>query len=126
MVHVDDVLALLEVGLGRGVLHVLDSLGLRKHVGEREEGRLQRGVGALAHADARREVDGVDHVELDVVVGDVALVLGRQMRLELVEIPLGVDEQRAARLDTRDDGESLGDVCGHVAGDEVCLRDVIR
>ena len=68
MVHVHDVLALLQVGLRGGVLHVLDGLLLGHDVGQREERRLQDGVGALAHADLAGQVDGVDGVELDVVL----------------------------------------------------------
>ena len=79
VVHVHNVLALLQVGVGGGVLHVLDGLGLRQDLCQREEGGLQDGVGALAHADLLGQVDGVDGVDLDVVLGDVALGSGIQM-----------------------------------------------
>ncbi|CAN3996216.1 Ribbon-helix-helix protein CopG domain-containing protein, partial [Dysosmobacter welbionis] len=48
VVHVHDVLALLQVGVGGGVLHVAHSLALRHDLSQREEGGLQDGVGALA------------------------------------------------------------------------------
>jgi hypothetical protein len=51
VVHVHDVLALLQVGLGGGVLHVLDGVLLGHDLGQGEESGLQDGVGALAHAD---------------------------------------------------------------------------
>ena len=38
VVHVHDVLALLQVGVGGGVLHILDGLGLGHHLGQGEEG----------------------------------------------------------------------------------------
>ena len=39
-----------------------------------EEGGLQDGVGALAHADLDSLIDSVDGVQLNVVVGNVLLV----------------------------------------------------
>ena len=52
VVHVDDLLALLAVGLGGGVLHILDGIIHGDDVGEFKEGGLQNGVGAAAQADA--------------------------------------------------------------------------
>ena len=125
VVHVHDVLALLQVGVGGSVLHVLDSLSLGHHLGQREEGRLQNGVGALAHADLGSQVDGVDGVDLDVVLGDVALGSSVQMVAQLLIAPLAVDEEGAAGLHITDDGEALGDVGRHMAGHKVGLVDVI-
>ena len=125
VVLIDHVLALLEVGVGGGVLHVLEGVLLGQDLGQREEGGLQDGVGALAHPHLDRQVDGVDGVELDVVLGDVALGLGVEVALELVHAPLAVDEQGAAGLDVLDDGEALDDVRGVVAGHEVGLVDVV-
>ena len=118
--------ALLGVGMLGGVLHVLDGVGLGHDLGEGEEGGLQDGVRALAHADLDGQIDGVDRVELDVVLRDVALRLGVQVVLQLGQIPLAVDEEHAARLDVVDDLEALGDVGRVVAGNEVGLVDVVR
>ena len=74
VVHIHHVLALLQVGVGGGVLHVADGLALGHDLGQLEEGGLEDGVGALAHADLDGQVDGVDGVDLDVVLGDVAPV----------------------------------------------------
>ena len=126
VVHVDDVLALLEVGVQGGVLHVLDGLGLGHDLRQGEEGALEDRVGALAHADLLGQVDGVDHVELDVVLGDVALGGGVEVMLKLREIPLAVHEEHAAGLDVAHDREALGDVGRDVAGHEVGLVDVVR
>ena len=58
-------------------------LGLGQDLGQSEEGGLQDGVGALAHADLLGQVDGVDGVDLDVVLGNVALGSGVQVVAEL-------------------------------------------
>ncbi len=125
VVHIDDVLALLHIGLRGRILHVLDGLVLRDDVRQREERRLQDGVRALAHADLAGKVDGVDGVELDAVVGDIALGLGVQMMLKLFRRPLAVDHERAARLHVVHHAEALGDVGRVVAGHEVGLVHVI-
>ena len=119
VVHIDDVLALLQVGVRRGILHVLDGLLLRHDLGEGEERGLKDGVVALAHADLDGEVDGVDGVELDVVPGDVALGVRLEVMVQLIEIPLAVDHEHAAGLDVVDHLEALDDVARVVAGDEV-------
>ena len=126
VVHVDHVLALLQVGVEGGVLHVLDRFRFGHDLREGEEGALQDRVGALAHADLLGKVDGVDHVELDVVLGNVALGGGVEVMRELLKAPLAVDQEHAVGLDVADDGEALGDVGGNVAGHEVGLVDVVR
>ena len=125
VVHVHDVLALLQVGVGGGVLHVADGLLLGHDLGQLEEGGLEDGVGALAHADLDGQVDGVDGVDLDVVLGDVALGHGGHMLVKLLVGPLAVDEEGAAVLHVPDHGETLDDVGGHVAGHEVGLVDIV-
>ena len=125
VVHIDDVLTLLQVGVRRGVLHVLDGLLLGHDLGEGEERGLKDGVVALAHADLDGEVDGVDGVELDVIPGDVALGVRLEVMVQLIEIPLAVDHEHAAGLDVVDHLEALDDVAGVVAGDEVGLVDVV-
>ena len=125
MVHIDDVLALLEVGVRRGVLHVLDGLLFGHDLRQGEERGLEDGVVALAHADLDGKVDGVDGVELDVVLGDVALGIRLEVMVQLIEIPLAVDHEHAAGLDVVDHLEALDDVAGVVAGDEVGLVDVV-
>ena len=126
VVHIDNVLTLLEVGCGGLFLHVADGVFLRNDLRQREECRLQNGVGALAHADLASEVDGVYHVKLDVVVCNVALGSSVKMMLKLCKIPLAVDEEHAAGLNVADDGEALGYVSGNMACNEVCLVDVVR
>ena len=126
VVHVDNVLTLLEVGCRGLFLHVADSVFLRNDLCQSEECRLQNGVGALAHADLACEVDGVYHVKLDVVVCNVALGSSVKMMLKLSKIPLAVYEEHAAGLNVADDGEALGYVCRNMACNEVGLVDVVR
>ncbi len=125
VVHFHHVLTLLGVGLGGGVLHVLDGLLLGHDLGQGEEGGLEDGVGTLAHADLGGQVDGVDGVQLDVVLGDIALGLGVEVVAQLVKIPLAVNHEHAAGLDVVDHLEALGDVGGVVAGHEVGFIDIV-
>ena len=126
VVHINDVLALLQVGLGSSVLHELNSLLARHYLSQCEECRLQNGVGALAHADLDSEVDCVDGVKLNVVLSNVALLGSCQMLAQLFRRPLAVDEEYAARLNVTHDREVLGDVGRVVACYEVSLVDVVR
>ena len=126
VVGVDDSLALLHVGLGGRVLHVLQGLLGGQDLGQGKEGGLQNGVRALAHADLGGQVDGVDEVDGDVVLGDVALGNGRHVLSELLVRPLAVDQEGAARLDVADHLEALDDVARVVAGDEVGLGHIVR
>ena len=126
VVHIDNVLALLEVGSGGLFLHIADGVFLRNDLCQREECRLQNGVGALAHTDLASEVDCVYHVKLDAVVCNVALGSSVKMMLKLCKIPLAVDEEHAAGLNVADDGEALGYVSRNMACNEVCLVDVVR
>ena len=126
VVHIHHVLALLQVrGLGL-LLHVADGVLLRHDLGQGEEGGLENGVVALAHADLDGQINGVDGVELDVILGDVALGIGLQVMVQLVHIPLAVDHEHAAGLHIVDHLKALGDIAGVVAGHEVGLVDIIR
>ena len=80
----------------------------------------------LAHADFTRLVDRVDGIELDVVLCNVLLDRVGQVMLQLLAVPLAVQQEDAARLDILNDLVALEDVCGNVAGNEVCLGDVVR
>ena len=126
VVHVNDILALLEVGVESGILHVADRLCLRQNLCEGEESRLENGVGALAHADLLGKVNSIDHVKLDIVVGNVALGSSIEMMLEFLEAPLAVDEEDAAGLYITGNGEALHDVGRNMAGNKVSLVDVVR
>ena len=124
-VHLDNSVALLAVALLGSGLHVLDGIVDGHDVGQLEEGRLQDGVGALAHADLDSLIDSVDGVQLNVVVGNVLLVGSIQMLIQLGIGPLAVDHKDAARLDILDHLHAHVDVSGVVAGHEVSLVDVV-
>ena len=126
MVHVNDILTLLEVGGSGLFLHVTDRIVLRNDLCQREERRLQNGVRTLAHAYLLGKVDSVYHVKLDVVLCDVALGGSVKMLGKLLKAPLAVYKEHAAGLDITDDGEVLCDVCRNMACNEVCLVYVVR
>ena len=125
VVHVHDVLALLQVG-GLGLLlHVGDGLLLRHDLGQGEERGLEDGVVALAHTDLDGQVNGVDGIQLDVVLGNIALGRGVHVVVQLVEVPLAVDHVDTAGLDILHHLEALGHIAGVVAGHEVSLVDIV-
>ena len=80
----------------------------------------------LPIADLDGLVDGVDGVQLDVVVGDVLLVRRVQVLVQFLIGPLAVDHEHAAGLDVLDHLHAHVDVSGVVAGHEVSLVDVVR
>ena len=124
-VHLNDVLALLAVALLSCLLHEVDGILDGHDVSQLEECRLQNGVGALAHADLDGLVDGIDGIQLDVVVSDILLCLGVQVLAQLLIGPLAVDHEHAAGLDILDHLHAHVDVSGVVAGHEVSLVDVV-
>ena len=124
VVHLDDVFALAAIGFLSSFLHVLHRIVDGDDVGQLEESGLQDGVGALAHADLAGLVDGVHGVELDVVLGDVALHGSGQMGVQLFGGPLAVQQESAARLDILHD-VVLIHIRGVVAGHEVSTADQI-
>ena len=126
VVHINDILALLQVGLRRSILHVLNSLFDRHDLRKCEESSLKSGIRTLAHADGCSKVDRVDRVQLDVVVCNVALRLSIELLEKLCLIPLAVDQEDTAGLDVIDHLVAFFDVRRVVAGDEVCFVDVVR
>ncbi|MBP0981692.1 MAG: 4Fe-4S dicluster domain-containing protein, partial [Oscillospiraceae bacterium] len=69
VVHLNNVVALLAVGLGSSVLHVLDSFIGGDDVSELEECRLEDGVQAVAETDLLSKLNSVDGVELAKEIG---------------------------------------------------------
>ncbi len=125
VVHIHHVLTLLQVGVGGGVLHIAHGFVSGQNLCQREEGGLKNGVGALAHADFGGQVNGVNGIDLNVVLGDIALGSGVQLLGQLLIAPLAVDEEGAAGLHVPHDGEALGDIGGNMAGHKVGLVDII-
>ena len=128
VVHLDDVLALLGVGLGGRVLHVLDGAcldGMTLASAKNADCRMV--LVRLPMPISMREVDGVDGVKLNVVLCNVAL---RRSGVRWWSSSSGVHWQLMRNtppgLTSLHDREALGDVGRVVAGDEVSLVDVVR
>ena len=109
VVHVDDVLALAAVRGHDGFLEVGHGRLDRDDVRKFEERGLHDHVEAAAEAEALSNRHSVDRVELDLVLGDVALHGCRQVLREFLVAPDRVEEERAALLE---------------AGEQVVLVDV--
>lgn len=106
-VHVNDLLALLGVGLDDSGLHVLHGVLNGDDAGEVEEGSLQHGVGAVAQAQLHSDSGSVDGVEVDLTLGDLTLHAVGQVLLQLSAGPAGVQQEGAVRLDLGNDIEVL-------------------
>ena len=124
VVHLDNGVALTAVRLGGGVLHILDGILFGDNLGNGEEGRLQHGVGAGAQAQLLANLEGIDGVEVDVVVGDEFLHLAGQALIQLLGVPRAVQQEAAALLQILDHVVGL-QVSGVGAGHEVRLGDVV-
>ena len=96
VVHLYDLVALSSVGSLRSLLHQVDGFLLRNDGGQLEECGLQYGVDTSAKSDLLTDLDTVDGVELDVVVGDVSFYLSRQVLLKTFHIPWAVEKECTA------------------------------
>ncbi len=122
----NDLVAELGVGLGSHVLHVADGLIHGQDVCKRKERGLKNGVLYLGVAHfVLGDSGSVDNIEVDVVVGDIALDGSGKMLVKLLWGPLAVQQERAAGLYVVDDLVALEDVRGVVTCNEVCLVDVV-
>ena len=100
VVLVYDVLTLLAISLLDEVLHLLDSLVHRNHVGDAEEGTLEDGVGAIAKTNFASNLGSVDGVDRDVALSKDALDLVRHIAHEVFTFPKGVEEESTIGLNT--------------------------
>ena len=87
VVHGNDLFALLAVRLGCGSLHEINGLRGRNDLRKSKECGLQNGVGTSAETELLGNVGSVDGIEIDLVLGDVALHSGRKSLGELLDIP---------------------------------------
>ena len=117
-VAVHHVVALCEIRLLRGGLHEPDGVVHGDDVREAEERGLQDHVDVAAEAEAFRDGDGVDEVELRVTFCERALHVCRELFVELGGRPRAVQQQRAVRLELARD-VVLGNVRGVVTADKV-------
>ncbi len=123
-VGLDHLVALAAIGLLGVVLHVFFGFFVGDHIGQLEEGRLHDGVDAPAHAHLLGQVDGVDGVELGLLLGQGPLHGGGEALFQLFLIPGAVEQEGAALLEGRDHviGRHIG---GVMAGDEVGIVNLV-
>ena len=126
VIHVNDVLTLLQIRLGSRIFHVANGLFLGDDIRKSEERRLQNGVRAFAHANLYGQVNSVDGIEVDVVLRNVALRGGTQVLSELLGRPLAVHHEGTMGLHVVHDREVFLNVARVVARHEVGLVDVVR
>ena len=124
VVHVDDIVALLSKGLVRHLLHVCDSVLGRNDVSDGEERGLEHGVGLVAQTDLSCHLVSVDYVEVDVVLSDVSLNRSRELLVQLVNCPVAVQQEGAARNNVLYH-IVLVDIGRVMTGNEVCLVDEV-
>ena len=110
VVHLDNRITLLAVGLLCCFLHVLYCLLYRHDIRKSEKCRLKNCVCSLTHTNLNSLVDGVDCVESDIVLCYILLCSGRHMLIKLFIRPLAVDEENSARLYVLNHLISLGNV----------------
>ena len=101
LVHRGDVLlhhllALAAVGLLDGVFDLLDGLLARQHAGQGEEAGLHDGVDARAHAGGLGDREGVDHVELQLLLDQGLLGGPGKLVPDFVRAVVRVEQERAA------------------------------
>ena len=123
-VLLNDGVALLAVGLLGIRLHVFIGLFVGDDIGQLEEGGLHDGVDAVAHANLSGQLDGVDDIELGVLLSQQLLHGGGQLSIQLALVPLAVEQEGAAV--TQGGYHVVG---GHislvVAGDEIGRIDLV-
>ncbi len=118
IVHIDDVLALLAVGLLDRFLHLLDGLLERNHVRDFEECRLHDGVRTRTQTQLGGDLRGVDDIEVDLVLGQENLHVIGQRPAGRFGIVHRVQEERTARLEALQHVELIH-VRRHVARHEI-------
>ena len=123
-VHIDNLVTLGRIGLHDGALHILHGLINGEDSREFEEGRLQHGVGAVAEADSRRDIRGVDGIEVDLLLGKDAFCTIGQMLFQTCHIPVGIQQESTALFNFRDYVKVLH-VALFVAGHKIRHRDIV-
>ena len=125
VVHLDDLLRLLAVGLLDRVLNLGYRLVLGQHTRDREEAGLQDGVGAVAQTHLAGHGQGVDGPQVEVLLEDLTLHGVRQLVPHLVGVIGGVQQDGGALASHRQDVDGLQDSPG-MDTDESGLADEVR
>ena len=120
-----DGLAALAVGLLDGVLDGGDGFVARQHAADGEEAGLHDGVDAAAHAGRLRHLDGVNHVELQLLLDDLLLRRARQVVPHLVRAERAVEQEDRAGIGALQHVEPLHEA-ELMAADEIRPRDEVR
>ena len=123
-VHVDDIIALLAIGLLDGRLHVFNGIRLGNDTGNLEESCLQAHVDSAAQADFSCDFHAVDVVELQLLGSDLSLHGSRELVFHIFGRPGAVQKERAALFDALQNVIAR-DVAGVMACDEICDVDEI-
>ena len=124
MVHLNDGVTLLGVGLRSRILHVADCVFLRDDLRDGEECGLENRIDSGAKADLLTDLEAVDRVEVDIVISNVFLNLAWELLVKLFRRPLAVQQEAAALLQVFD--HVIGaEVSRVVTCNKVSLGDVI-
>ena len=95
-----------------------DGLGLGQDAGQLEEAGLHDRVDPETQAELARDLQGVDVVDLDLLVDDRPLHVRGQVLEDVLGLPVGIDEEDPALADPLEDVQAA-DVGGFVQGDEI-------
>ena len=79
-----------------GVLQILHSVIQRNNISQLEECGLHNHIDAAAQADLLRNLHGVDNIEFNIVLGNVAFQLAGKLLVQLVRSPGAVEQEGAA------------------------------
>ncbi|MPM40671.1 hypothetical protein SDC9_87317 [bioreactor metagenome] len=94
VVHLEDLVALLAVGVVNGVLHVFHGIFDGNDAGKLEECRLHDHVDPVAEPDLLADIGSVEDVEFYLSVCKVPFHPGRQVTVKILESsPLGVQKE---------------------------------
>ena len=118
IVLVNNVLALLAVGLHDGLLHLLNGKVYRDNLRDAEERGLKDGVGTVAKTNLLCNLCRVDIVNGDVLLCEHTLNLVGDELDELITLEDGVEQERAVLADTTCDIVHV-EICLNVACNEV-------
>ena len=118
VVHIDDILALLAVGLRDSLLHLLNSLVERDYVCNLEECRLHNSICTRAETELCSNLCSVDNIEVNLVLCEVCLHRIGQCCASSCSIVYRVQKERAALLQTLQ-YVILVDIRGNVASHKV-------
>ena len=117
-VHVDDLFTLSRIGLDDGIFHVLHGIINRNDVCKLEESCLQDRIGTIAQADFHSNLRGIDNVEGNMFLRNLAFDAGFQVFIQVIYAPAAVEEEDTAIFNFADNIVILN-IGFFVAGNEI-------